>query len=78
MGMPGFTAEASLYRSSERYSAAIASERSSDAGEAVQAAGIFDIILDPCSYCFNNCARQLKSPSSGRDCLNACHFAGLC
>jgi hypothetical protein len=78
MGMPGFTAEASLYRSSERYSAAIARERSSDAGEAVQAAGIFDIILDPCSYCFSNCARQLKSPSSGRDCLNACHFAGLC
>lgn len=78
MSMPGFTAEASLYQSSERHLATMARTQNSDAGEAVQAAGIFDIILDPCSYCFRNCARQQNTPSGGRDCLNACHFAGLC
>lgn len=77
MSMPGFTAEASLYQTSERYFEA-ARTQSGDAGEAVQAAGIFDILLDPCTYCFRNCARQQNTPSGGRDCLNACHFAGLC
>jgi hypothetical protein len=78
MRMPGFTAEASLYQTSERYVAATARAQNSDASEAVQAAGIFDIIFDPCSYCFNNCARQQRGPSGGRDCLMACNFAGLC
>ena len=77
MNMPGFTAEASLYQTSERYLAA-ARTQSGDAGEAVQTAGIFDILFDPCTYCFRNCARQQNTPSGGRDCLNACHFAGLC
>ena len=78
MRMPGFTAEASLYQASERYITTAARTQSSDAGEAVQAAGIFDILFDPCSYCFRNCARQQNTPSGGRDCLMACNFAGLC
>ena len=78
MTMPGFTAEASLYQTNERYLATMALTQSSNAGEDVRLAGIFDILLDPCSYCFHNCARQVKSPSGGRDCLDACRFAGLC
>ena len=78
MRMPGFTAEASLYQSSEGYKAAQALTQSGGAGEDVRLAGIFDIILDPCSYCFRSCAGKLKLPTSGRDCLDACRFAGLC
>jgi|GEM_PF-6965402 len=75
MSLPGFTAEISLSQTSERY---LVAAKSSDAGAPIQAAGIFDIILDPCSYCFRNCTRQTKTPSGGRDCLMACNFAGLC
>ena len=78
MTMPGYTAEASLYQTSERYPRAMASGRSSDVGPTIQPAGIFDILFDPCSYGFQNCARQQRTPQGGRDCLNACHFAGLC
>lgn len=75
MSMPGFTAETSLAETRERYAAAMTRN---DASAPVQTAGIFDIILDPCSYCFRNCTRQTKTPSGGRDCLMACNFAGLC
>lgn len=75
MSLPGFTAESSLSQTSERY---LAATRRNDASAAVQTAGFFDILFDPCTYCFNNCTRQTKTPSGGRDCLMACNFAGLC
>ncbi len=74
MGMPGFTAETSLSQTSEQYLAATRQDTSAP----VQTAGIFDIILNPCNYCFSNCVRQTRTPSGGRDCLMACNFAGLC
>ena len=76
MSMPGFTAETSLVETSERYAAAMTRN---DASERVQMArGFLDIIFSPCDYCFDNCVRQTKTPSGGRDCLMACNFAGLC
>lgn len=75
MGMPGFTAETSLSQNSAQYLAATSRQ---DASAPLQTAGIFDILLNPCNYCFTNCTRQTKTPSGGRDCLMACNFAGLC
>lgn len=77
MNMPGFTAEASLYQTSERY--AVNGDWTRDnVSAALQPAGIFDILLDPCSYCFRTCANQNRTLSGGRDCLDACRFSGLC
>lgn len=75
MSLPGFTAESSLSQTGERY---LAATSRNDPNARVQTAGIFDILFDPCTYCFNNCVRGTKTPSGGRDCLMACNFAGLC
>lgn len=78
MRMPGFTAETSLEATQGRYATASVGVQSLKNEGGVQPQSIFDIILNPCNYCFQNCARNLRGLSSGRDCLDACRFAGLC
>jgi hypothetical protein len=80
MRLPAFTAEASLYTSSERYRATAVIGHGSRSANALAPAAFFALnrvrrflvpFFDPCSLCVGDCLRRGNNLFS---CTNLCSF----